>query len=128
MWEHMIAGGEGIKGALTIAADAATEGAWLLAPADRLSCTLRATADASPPHTSCLSAPPRCRLFVSAVSSPSLPLSRLRLPASAAASAAMVLWVEKYRPQSLADLTLHSGLTATLQQLTSDEDFPHLLF
>lgn len=39
----------------------------------------------------------------------------------------MVLWVEKYRPQQLSDLTLHTNVTATLQQLTHDEDFPHLL-
>jgi len=39
----------------------------------------------------------------------------------------MVLWVEKYRPQSLEALTLHTQLTATLQQLIAGEDFPHLL-
>jgi replication factor C subunit 3/5 len=39
----------------------------------------------------------------------------------------MVLWVEKYRPQQLSDLTLHPHLTGTLHQLTRDSDFPHLL-
>jgi replication factor C subunit 3/5 len=39
----------------------------------------------------------------------------------------MVLWVEKYRPQSLQSLTLHPQLSATLSQLIADEDFPHLL-
>jgi replication factor C subunit 3/5 len=39
----------------------------------------------------------------------------------------MVLWVEKYRPQTLDTLTLHGNITQTLQQLIHDEDFPHLL-
>lgn len=39
----------------------------------------------------------------------------------------MVLWVEKYRPQQLDSLSLHTNITHTLQQLIKDEDFPHLL-
>jgi len=39
----------------------------------------------------------------------------------------MVLWVEKYRPTSLDSLTLHHSTTETLQRLTKDEDFPHII-
>lgn len=39
----------------------------------------------------------------------------------------MVLWVEKYRPQQISDLTLHAPLTRTLDHLVNEDDFPHLL-
>lgn len=40
----------------------------------------------------------------------------------------MVLWVDKYRPHSLAKLDLHADITERLQHLVQNADFPHLLF
>jgi len=40
----------------------------------------------------------------------------------------MVLWVDKYRPTSLAKLDLHPGINSRLQSLVDSPDFPHLLF
>ena len=40
----------------------------------------------------------------------------------------MVLWVDKYRPASLAKLDLHPNINARLQSLVDSPDFPHLLF
>lgn len=39
----------------------------------------------------------------------------------------MSLWVDKYRPQSLNDLSYHSSITNTLRALGDSGDFPHLL-
>jgi replication factor C subunit 3/5 len=38
-----------------------------------------------------------------------------------------MLWVDKYRPLSLAKLDYHDGLTERLQGLARDGDIPHLL-
>ena len=40
----------------------------------------------------------------------------------------MVLWVDKYRPTSLAKLDLHPSINGRLQSLVDSPDFPHLLF
>ena len=40
----------------------------------------------------------------------------------------MVLWVDKYRPQSLSKLELHADINERLQRLVDCADFPHLLF
>ena len=40
----------------------------------------------------------------------------------------MVLWVDKYRPASLAKLDLHPAINNRLQSLVDSPDFPHLLF
>lgn len=39
----------------------------------------------------------------------------------------MSLWVDKYRPQSLDDLSYHPTITSTLRALGDSGDFPHLL-
>lgn len=39
----------------------------------------------------------------------------------------MSLWVHKYRPQGLAELSFNPQLTQNLEQLCKEEDFPHLL-
>lgn len=39
-----------------------------------------------------------------------------------------MLWVDKHRPKTLADLDVHPEVTHVLQRLASTEDFPHLLF
>ncbi|KAG9301881.1 hypothetical protein G9A89_004561 [Geosiphon pyriformis] len=39
----------------------------------------------------------------------------------------MSLWVDKYRPKSLKELTYHTELSERLKTLASNEDFPHLL-
>jgi len=39
----------------------------------------------------------------------------------------MALWVDKYRPKSLADLSFHLEQAEQLKQLVSANDFPHLL-
>lgn len=38
------------------------------------------------------------------------------------------LWIDKYRPNTLAKLTLHHPLSLKLEALAKSEDFPHLLF
>ena len=40
----------------------------------------------------------------------------------------MVLWVDKYRPHTLAKLDLHPSINSRLQRLVDSSDFPHLLF
>ena len=40
----------------------------------------------------------------------------------------MVLWIDKYRPTSLAKLDLHPDINSRLQSLVDSPDFPHLLF
>jgi replication factor C subunit 3/5 len=40
----------------------------------------------------------------------------------------MPLWVDKYRPKSLEQLTVHGKLNERLQSLVEGGDFPHLLF
>ena len=40
----------------------------------------------------------------------------------------MVLWVDKYRPTTLAKLDLHPAINHRLQSLVDSPDFPHLLF
>ncbi|KAL1763452.1 replication factor C subunit 3, partial [Sigmodon hispidus] len=44
-----------------------------------------------------------------------------------AAVAAMSLWVDKYRPSSLARLDYHKEQAAQLSNLVQCGDFPHLL-
>src|SRR5947208_411204 len=39
-----------------------------------------------------------------------------------------MLWVDKHRPKSLAELDCHTDLNETLQHLVDSKDFPHLLF
>jgi replication factor C subunit 3/5 len=39
----------------------------------------------------------------------------------------MPLWVDKYRPLSLAKLDFHDELTERLQGLAKDGDLPHLM-
>lgn len=39
----------------------------------------------------------------------------------------MSLWVDKYRPRTLADLLYHDDITRSLKALASTGDFPHLL-
>ncbi|KAH9325364.1 hypothetical protein KI387_005542, partial [Taxus chinensis] len=36
-------------------------------------------------------------------------------------------WVEKYRPQSLADVAAHKDIIETIDRLTSENRLPHLL-
>eukprot|EP01033_Poteriospumella_lacustris_P011974 gene11974-8548_t len=36
------------------------------------------------------------------------------------------LWIDKYRPNTLAKLTLHHPLSLKLEALAKSEDFPHL--
>jgi replication factor C subunit 3/5 len=38
------------------------------------------------------------------------------------------LWVDKYRPSTLADLSYHSDLSRLLDRLGESGDIPHLLF
>ena len=40
----------------------------------------------------------------------------------------MSLWVDKYRPNTLAKLSLHGDVTAKLTALARSEELPHLLF
>ncbi|CAJ0932983.1 unnamed protein product, partial [Mesorhabditis belari] len=39
----------------------------------------------------------------------------------------MALWVDKYRPAQLNDLSYHSDLTDRFREIVSTDDFPHLL-
>lgn len=39
----------------------------------------------------------------------------------------MSLWIHRYRPKSLSELTYNQHLTENLEQLCREEDFPHLL-
>ena len=39
----------------------------------------------------------------------------------------MSLWVDKYRPNTLAKLSLHDDVTAKLTALAKSEEFPHLM-
>ncbi|CAJ0587408.1 unnamed protein product, partial [Mesorhabditis spiculigera] len=39
----------------------------------------------------------------------------------------MALWIDKYRPQSLDELSYHDELTQRLREIVSSNDFPHLL-
>ncbi|RLV93619.1 Replication factor C subunit 5 [Spathaspora sp. JA1] len=39
----------------------------------------------------------------------------------------MSLWVDKYRPKTLAQLSYHDSITQSLQALSKSGDFPHLL-
>lgn len=45
----------------------------------------------------------------------------------AAARARNLPWVEKYRPQSLADLISHQDILSTIQKFISEDRLPHLL-
>ena len=38
------------------------------------------------------------------------------------------LWIDKYRPHTLADLTFHPGVSVLLRQMARKNDIPHLLF
>lgn len=38
------------------------------------------------------------------------------------------LWVDKYRPSSLDELSFNDDLTATLKQLAQCDDLPHIIF
>ena len=38
------------------------------------------------------------------------------------------LWVDKYRPRQLGELTYHHNVTEVLSQLATRDDFPHMLF
>ena len=40
----------------------------------------------------------------------------------------MSLWVDKYRPNTLAKLTLHGEINNKLMALAKSEELPHLLF
>ena len=40
----------------------------------------------------------------------------------------MSLWVDKYRPNSLAKLTLHDQINSKLTALAQSAEVPHLLF
>lgn len=40
----------------------------------------------------------------------------------------MSLWVDKYRPNSLNKLTLHSSINNKLLSIGNSDDLPHLLF
>jgi len=39
-----------------------------------------------------------------------------------------MLWVDKYRPKSLDELTYHGGLSSMLKKIVKGGDFPHMLF
>lgn len=39
-----------------------------------------------------------------------------------------MLWVDKYRPKSLDELTYHKGLSGMLKKIIKGGDFPHMLF
>lgn len=39
----------------------------------------------------------------------------------------MSLWVDKYRPRTLDQLTYHDSITNSLRALAKSGDFPHLL-
>lgn len=39
-----------------------------------------------------------------------------------------MLWVDKYRPKSLDELTYHKGLSTMLKKIVKGGDFPHMLF
>ena len=39
-----------------------------------------------------------------------------------------MLWIERYSPKKLADLSYNPKLTETLTALSQSKDFPHLLF
>jgi len=39
----------------------------------------------------------------------------------------MVLWVDKYRPNTVDKLTLHPGVTECLKRMVNSGDFPHLM-
>jgi len=38
------------------------------------------------------------------------------------------LWIDKYRPRTLADLTFHPNVNELLKQMASKNDIPHILF
>ena len=40
----------------------------------------------------------------------------------------MVLWIDKYRPNKLDTLTLHSDINKRLTQMCKVANFPHLIF
>ncbi|KAJ3434318.1 replication factor c subunit [Anaeramoeba flamelloides] len=40
----------------------------------------------------------------------------------------MSLWIDKYRPKTFEDLTIHPKLTKRLKKISSTKDIPHLLF
>ena len=37
------------------------------------------------------------------------------------------MWIEKYRPKTLDEITAHADIVATIRQLTHDRKLPHLL-
>lgn len=39
-----------------------------------------------------------------------------------------MLWVDKYRPRKLDQLTYHAKLTQMLRKMVNSGNFPHLLF
>uniref|UniRef100_A0A8C2L913 Replication factor C (activator 1) 5 n=1 Tax=Cricetulus griseus TaxID=10029 RepID=A0A8C2L913_CRIGR len=45
----------------------------------------------------------------------------------AAARARNLPWVEKYRPQTLADLISHQDILSSIQKFISEDRLPHLL-
>lgn len=74
--------------------------------------------------------PSRCLFSLPSLASPVCSAAAVAprpAPAPPLTALTMVLWVEKYRPQQMSELTLHPELTGTLSHLTSSEDFPHLL-
>ena len=38
------------------------------------------------------------------------------------------LWMDKYKPRKLEDLTFHPNQTRLLQSLSENSEFPHLIF
>lgn len=55
------------------------------------------------------------------------PHSKGKAPLSAAAAVRSSPWVEKYRPQSLADVAAHRDIVDTIDRLTDENRLPHLL-
>lgn len=49
-------------------------------------------------------------------------------PHSKQSNSKSLMWIEKYRPQSLTDLLSHKQIIATLRTLISNNRLPHLLF
>ncbi|KAE8796809.1 Replication factor C subunit 5 [Hordeum vulgare] len=55
------------------------------------------------------------------------PAFKGKAPLSAAAAVKSSPWVEKYRPQSLADVAAHRDIVDTIDRLTDENRLPHLL-
>ena len=39
-----------------------------------------------------------------------------------------ILWMDKYKPKKLEDLTFHPNQTKLLKSLSDNSEFPHLIF